>query len=76
MLNEHSLHAAPGIEEIPAALPPADDDIEQPVMPQVQTGSLILNADAVNAPAVAEALLDYLTSPGSAESTLAELPIP
>lgn len=76
MLNEHSLHAAPGIEEIPAALPPADDDIEQPPLPQVQTGSLILNANTVNAPAVAEALLDYLTRPGSAESTLAELPIP
>lgn len=76
MTNEQSLHAAPGIEDIPAALPPTDNDIEQPVLPQMHTGSLILNADAVDAPAVAEALLDYLTSPGSAESTLTELPIP
>lgn len=76
MVNEQSLRAAPGIEEILATLPPADDDIEQPPLPQVQTGSLILNADAADAPAVAEALLDYLTSRGSAKSTLAELPIP
>lgn len=76
MENEQSLQPAPGIEQIPTALPPADDEIEQPVLPQMQTSSLILNADTVDAPAVAEALLDYLTSPGSTESTLAELPIP
>lgn len=75
MVNEQSLQAAPGIEEIPAVMP-ADNDVEQPVLPQMQTGSLILNAEAVDAPAVAEALLDYLTSPGRAESTLTELPIP
>lgn len=39
----------------------------------MQTGSLILNAEIVSAPAVAETLLDYLTSPGTADSTLTEL---
>lgn len=33
MVNEQSLQAAPGTEEIPAALPPTEDDIEQPVLP-------------------------------------------
>lgn len=74
MVNEQSLHAAPGIEEIPAVMP-ADNDVEQPVMPQMHTVSLILNAEAVDAPAVAEALLDYLTSPDTADSTLTELHI-
>lgn len=75
MATEHPLHTPPGIEHIPAALP-AKDKIEQPVMPQIKTGSLILNSDTVDAPAVAEALLDYLTSPGSDNSTITELPIP
>lgn len=75
MDDERILQPAPTADQVPEPLAP-QLVTETPELPQVQTDSLILNAQAVSAPAVAEALLDYLTSPGSAESTLAELPVP
>ena len=55
--------------------PPEDLPLNM-TLPEPQVTSLILTTNSISAPDIAEALLDYLTTPNTQDSLLTELPTP
>ena len=72
-INSHP--QAPDTSKNTIPNPPEDLPLNM-TLPEPQVTSLILTTNSISAPDIAEALLDYLTTPNTQDSLLTELPTP